>query len=109
MANLAGATLREANLEEAELLGTDLRGADLSGARLRGANLHLTNLERTNLAGAYRFDERHPGEDLRHALRSPWFAERLDGAWLSVDGSFALPSILSGAGSVAGALGRARR
>jgi hypothetical protein len=95
-ANLADASLRGANLEGAELRGTELPGADLGGAGLRGANLHGANLERTNLVGADRWDEKRQGEELRRTLRSPWCCERLDGAWLSVQGSFALPSILSG-------------
>jgi uncharacterized protein YjbI with pentapeptide repeats len=96
VANLGDASLRGANLEGAELRGTNLLGADLSGAGLRGANLHGANLERTNLVGADRWDQKRQGEDLRQAMRSPGCSERLDGAWLSVQGSFALPSILSG-------------
>jgi uncharacterized protein YjbI with pentapeptide repeats len=96
VANLGDASLRGANLEGAELRGTHLLGADLTGADLQGANLHGANLERANLVGADRWDEKRQGEDLRRVLRSPWCSERLDGAWLSVQGSFALPSILNG-------------
>ena len=99
--NLRGADLWEAdlvgaNLMQADLGGADLGAADLEGANLRGANLREADLRGANLIGAHQWDATRPGENLWYALTSGLPSERLDGARLSLTGSFALNRILAG-------------